>query len=226
MLEWVAISFSRGSFQPKDCTCVSCWAGGFFLYHWATGETPAVAYNIITGARSQTQSQERSGKRKGLTYALIEGFWHAEARGGLIVSRTSYVIAPCRIFDFLFLFLSWKWEQKLGNLAVTDQVLTLVSWLLWRLWVRELFFHIWSGHLSVFQGSSWNILGGAILEILPIAGIYKKTPTANIQYNGKRLNVFPLSSGPRRCLCSPLLFNMELRVSASAINQEKEIYDI
>ena len=175
MLEWVAISFSRGSFQPKDCTCVSCWAGGFFLYHWATGETPAVAYNILTGARSQTQSQERSGKRKGLTYALIEGFWHAEARGGLIVSRTSYVIAPCRIFDFLFLFLSWKWEQKLGNLAVTDQVLTLVSWLLWRLWVRELFFHIWSGHLSVFQGSSWNILGGAILEILPIAGIYKKT---------------------------------------------------
>ena len=133
--------------------------GGRILYHWATGETPAVAFNIIIGARSQTQSQERSGKRIGLTYALIEGFWHAEARGGLIVSRTSYVIAPCHIFDFLFLFLNQKWEQKLGNLAVTDQVLTLVSWLLWRLWVRKLFFHIWSGHLSVFQGSNQNILG-------------------------------------------------------------------
>ena len=30
ILEWVAISFSRGSFQPRDQTCVSCLAGGFF----------------------------------------------------------------------------------------------------------------------------------------------------------------------------------------------------
>ena len=33
ILEWVAISFSRGSPQPRDQTCisyVSCIAGGFF----------------------------------------------------------------------------------------------------------------------------------------------------------------------------------------------------
>ena len=30
ILEWVAISFSRGSSQPRDATRVSCWAGGFF----------------------------------------------------------------------------------------------------------------------------------------------------------------------------------------------------
>ena len=30
ILEWVAISFSRGSFQPRDQTCVSCLAGRFF----------------------------------------------------------------------------------------------------------------------------------------------------------------------------------------------------
>ena len=30
ILEWVAISFSRGSSQPRDQTCVSCTAGGFF----------------------------------------------------------------------------------------------------------------------------------------------------------------------------------------------------
>ena len=29
-LEWVAISFSRGSFGPRDGTCVSCLAGRFF----------------------------------------------------------------------------------------------------------------------------------------------------------------------------------------------------
>ena len=30
ILEWVDISFSRGSSQPRDRTCVSCTAGRFF----------------------------------------------------------------------------------------------------------------------------------------------------------------------------------------------------
>ena len=38
VLEWVAISFSRGSSRPKDGTCVSC-IGRWFLYHWATRKT-------------------------------------------------------------------------------------------------------------------------------------------------------------------------------------------
>ena len=37
ILEQVAISFSRGSFQPRDRTCVSC-IGRRILYHWATRE--------------------------------------------------------------------------------------------------------------------------------------------------------------------------------------------
>ena len=31
ILEWVPIAFSRGSFQPRDRTLVSCIAGGFFI---------------------------------------------------------------------------------------------------------------------------------------------------------------------------------------------------
>ena len=31
ILELVAISFSRGYFQPRDQTCISCLAGGFFI---------------------------------------------------------------------------------------------------------------------------------------------------------------------------------------------------
>ena len=31
ILEWVAISFSRGSFRPRDPTHISCTAGGFFI---------------------------------------------------------------------------------------------------------------------------------------------------------------------------------------------------
>ena len=38
ILEWVAISFSRGSSQPRDWTWVSCIAGRLFTI-WATRET-------------------------------------------------------------------------------------------------------------------------------------------------------------------------------------------
>ena len=37
--EWVAISFSRGSSQPRDQTRVSC-IGKRILNHWATREAP------------------------------------------------------------------------------------------------------------------------------------------------------------------------------------------
>ena len=37
ILEWVSISFSRGSSRPKDSTCVS-YIGRQILYHWATYE--------------------------------------------------------------------------------------------------------------------------------------------------------------------------------------------
>ena len=37
ILEWVAVSFSRGSFQIRDQTHVSC-IGLWILYHWATVE--------------------------------------------------------------------------------------------------------------------------------------------------------------------------------------------
>ena len=37
LLEWIATSSSRGSSQPRNWTCVSCIAGGFFT-KWATRE--------------------------------------------------------------------------------------------------------------------------------------------------------------------------------------------
>ena len=41
ILEWVAISFSRGSFWPRIQTQISCNAGRFFT-NWATRESPTV----------------------------------------------------------------------------------------------------------------------------------------------------------------------------------------
>ena len=43
ILEWVAISFSRRSSQPRDRTCISCLAGEFF-----TTEPPGKPNNIFT----------------------------------------------------------------------------------------------------------------------------------------------------------------------------------
>ena len=40
MLEWLAISYSRGSSRPKDGTCISCVSsiGRQILYRWTTWE--------------------------------------------------------------------------------------------------------------------------------------------------------------------------------------------
>ena len=42
ILEWVAISFSRGSSQPRDQTwvCYISCIGRWVLYHYATWESP------------------------------------------------------------------------------------------------------------------------------------------------------------------------------------------
>ena len=42
ILEWVAISFSRGSSRPRNWTQVSCTAGRFFTF-WTTREAPCWA---------------------------------------------------------------------------------------------------------------------------------------------------------------------------------------
>ena len=64
ILEWVAISFSRGSSWPRDWTLVSCIAGRFFTvwatremsgdsdknnfkHHWSPTEFPSMMYHEI-----------------------------------------------------------------------------------------------------------------------------------------------------------------------------------
>ena len=65
---------------------------------------------------------------------------------------------------------------------------------------------------------------GTYLNI--IKAIYDK-PTAIIMLNGEKLKAFPLKSGRRQgCPLSPLLFNIVLKVLATAIRAEKEIKGI
>ena len=65
---------------------------------------------------------------------------------------------------------------------------------------------------------------GTYLNI--VKAIYDK-PTANIILNGEKLKAFPLRSGTTQgCPLSPLLFNIVLKVLATAIREEKEIKGI
>ena len=65
---------------------------------------------------------------------------------------------------------------------------------------------------------------GTYLNI--VKAIYDK-PTANIILNGEKLKASPLISGTRQgCPLSPLLFNIVLKVLATAIREEKVIKGI
>ena len=50
MLEWVAISFSKGSSRPRDWTCASCISRQI-LYHWATREALHLQWQSKIGAQ-------------------------------------------------------------------------------------------------------------------------------------------------------------------------------
>ena len=55
-----------------------------------------------------------------------------------------------------------------------------------------------------------------------VKAIYDK-PTANIIFNGEKLQAVPLKSGTREwCPFSPLLFNIALEVLVTAIREEKK----
>ena len=59
-----------------------------------------------------------------------------------------------------------------------------------------------------------------------LKAMYDK-PTGNIIVSERKLKAFPLTSGTRQgCPLSPLLFNVALKVLATAIRQEKKIKGI
>ena len=59
ILEWVAISFSRGFSQPRDWTRIS-WVGRWILYHWATWEKPLIHYSVGQIGNQKTPSSSFS----------------------------------------------------------------------------------------------------------------------------------------------------------------------
>ena len=63
ILEWVAISFPRGSSQPRDQTYISYTAGKFF-----TTEPPGEAHSANTSGRKKGKERAKESKRKEFKY--------------------------------------------------------------------------------------------------------------------------------------------------------------
>ena len=58
ILEWVAISFSRGSSQPRDWTRDSCTAGRFFT-DWATREAPTIKIKTLINSSLKSLKKKK-----------------------------------------------------------------------------------------------------------------------------------------------------------------------
>lgn len=102
----------------------------------------------------------RSGKAL-RWYALLRYCWHGTARGGLTRSRASSMIGLGRIFGFLWLVLSLR--QKIGKLAVIDQILTVLV-----LFALEVV--IWLPELVVIQSSIVICHLPSSISILSLSG--------------------------------------------------------
>ena len=70
ILEWIVISFSRGSSRPRDRTCVSC-TGRVVIYHWAM----RVAHNIKN--LRYTIIKMHSGLRLSIHWSFLQLFLHS-----------------------------------------------------------------------------------------------------------------------------------------------------
>ena len=62
ILEWVAISFSRGASCPRDQTCISC-INRWILYHWATRKAQIPLLRAIQFLRTYIALSDEKKKR-------------------------------------------------------------------------------------------------------------------------------------------------------------------
>ena len=107
VLEWVAISFSKGSSQPKDRTWVSCIAGWRFTI-WATREVFQQYRNVEN--------------------------WHLISNNRMLVDFPWANLSFSKIISFdswSFIYISIKMLFLLWNIAETSSGFCLLVYLFW-----------------------------------------------------------------------------------------------
>ena len=100
-LEWVAISFSWGSFQPRDRTRVSSVAGRCFTV-WATREAPLY--------RTTTTTTTKSLQSRPTLCDPIDGSPPGSPVPGILQARTLGWVA-------ISFSKAWKWKVKVKSLS-------------------------------------------------------------------------------------------------------------
>ena len=137
MLEWVAISFSRGSSWPRDWTQVSCIAGRCFTL-WATREAQDIA-SLITWLRLFHLF---------LSYYLFLVFYS-------LIIRCLVDILVFILLDFIKLLESMDdiFHQfgKIFSYCHFNCCLSLFSFLLLEVWQGMLMWLILSSFLNVYH---------------------------------------------------------------------------
>ena len=136
ILEWVAISFSRGSSRPSNQIWVSCIAGGFFTI-WATTEAHTAACEDTRLSKfSATRAGAEQNQWSSHTHTLL-----TPAMGSLInMTYSPPKQQPCQfnnlpLNDWAF----WwpRWPQLMCKTARTwifkgKESWSLVTYVLWR----------------------------------------------------------------------------------------------
>ena len=99
ILEWVAISFSRGSFWTGDQTQVS-YIGRWILYHRATWETQYSTMKFLKNEKAKTRKDKRASVRwchldslgnwKSQSFFVNQVPTYQNSRSGVVTSPLSY----------------------------------------------------------------------------------------------------------------------------------------
>ena len=104
-LEWVALSFSRGSSRPRDGTWVSCITGRLFS-NWATREGKALPPNIAT-----------FWDTKG------SGLWHMDSGENIIHPVTTQLPFERQNHPMVHTLLRTRWNRPPTHIAFTYKFL-------------------------------------------------------------------------------------------------------
>ena len=118
LLEWIAISFSRGSSRPMDWTHISC-IDRWVLYHWATREAhvQSKAYIFKENCFWKLYTEIRIGSFVAGNIGLC--WWNGASRGQSAFSsgrNYSFLMLPTFSVDINFEF--WVQEREMCGVHI------------------------------------------------------------------------------------------------------------
>ena len=168
ILEWVAISFSRGSSHPRNWTQVSCIVGGFFT-NWATRDTQYVLNTYLLTERIKYHKKRENIWERKLELVVTALDWWVRSNFSKMTYPVILDIRRNQLCEPPGEASSWHSVGAPGRKGTCGESSTRSS--LWQRWSK------WGLRLMMRD------LGGCITECRLWANCHAKTP-----HNFKRRN--------------------------------------